>query len=381
MDRDDARLCLRPDAMVPGHRLELLRDGREAYPRMLAAIRRAEKFVLLETYTFAEDATGRLFAKTLQERAAAGVDVRVLYDAVGSRSASREFFGWMRTHGIHVVEFHPLSRFFRGLRHRRRDHRKLLVVDGRTAFVGGLNISREYAPLREGGQGWRDTQVEIEGPAVAALTEMFHELWRLERRGRRLAPPQFEPPGARGEGAHVRVLSSHKFRKRWVISRHYRYALHNARERIWIANAYFLPSASFRRVLRKAARRGVDVRLIVPFRSDVPPALYATQRLFTRLLKWGIRIYSWYGPMMHAKTAVVDGRWSTVGSYNIDHLSLRNNYELTAIAVGGEFGRQMEGMFRKDFENCREITREEWKRRGWIRRLLEDFFYTFRTLF
>ncbi len=374
MPGDNLRLCLLPGSLREGNRVRLLRDGAEAYPRMREAIAKAEKSVLLEMYTFAEDSTGRSFARLLAEKAEAGVEVRVLYDAVGSKDSSREFFGRMRSRGVLVREFHPLWKMVRGLRYRRRNHRKLLVVDGRIGFVGGLNLSREYASKEEGGLGWRDTQVELEGPVVPDLADTFHELWR-QRKDPASPVVDVKP---REAGILVRALSSHQFRNRWSIGRSYRFALHHATRRIWIANAYFLPSAGFRRVLRKAVRRGVDVRILVPARSDVPPAQYASQRLYGRFLKWGLRIFEWPGPMMHAKTAVVDGAWSTVGSYNIDHLSLFHNYELTANIADAGFGRRMEEMFEQDFGQSRELRLDEWKRRGWGRKFLEDFWYTFR---
>lgn len=366
-------LCLEPALLRPGHRVELLIDGARAYPRMIEAIHGARSSVFLEMYTIADDAAGRRFADALIGRAAAGVDVRVLYDSAGSRDTPREFFGAMRAGGVKVVEFHPLSGFWRGFRFRRRNHRKLVVVDGRTAFLGGINIANAYAAAAEGGLGWRDTNIEIEGPVVTDLAAMFLELW-----GRREAPPA--PPPAT-DGARALAIGSQRFRDRWRIARTYRHAIRHARERVWIANPYFLPSRPFRRALRQARSRGADVRILVPSRTDFAPVLHASRRLFLRHLRAGLRIFEWPGPMMHAKTAVVDGVWSTVGSYNIDRRSLFHNYELTAVVADRAFGRRMEEMFEADVARSREITLDEWRRRGWKPRLLERFFYQFRSLF
>jgi cardiolipin synthase len=374
-------LCLRPDALRAGHRLTLHRDGSEAYPRMLQAIRDAQKSVLLETYTFSDDATGRRFADTLADRARAGVDVRVLYDSLGSRATDHAFFGELRARGVRVVPFHPLARWFAGFPFRARDHRKLLVVDARVAFVGGLNIAREYASIADGGLGWRDTQVEIEGPNVLEMQDMFLELWTRERKR---DPPLFKPPRTHApedEGARMHTVSSQRLRDRWEIARHYRHAIENARHRIWIASAYFLPSMRFSKRLRAARRRGVDVRLLVPGRTDFGPVLYAAQRLFTSYLLAGIRVFEWPGPMMHAKTMVVDGMWSTVGSYNIDHLSVVRNYELIAVVSDADFGRRMEAMFEEDIARSKEITRNTWRNRSWGQRILEQLFYSFRRVF
>jgi cardiolipin synthase len=252
-------------------------------------------------------------------------------------------------------------------------------VDGHTAFVGGLNLTRAYASIEKGGLGWRDTQVELQGPVVADLTAMFLELWRRERLGTPGADPLPDPAPAGGVPALV--LSSHALRNRWEIGSHYRHAISQARERIWIANAYFLPSRRFQRALRLAAGRGVDVRILVPAQSDVAPALYAAQRSFARYLKSGIRLFEWSGPMMHAKTALVDGNWVTVGSYNIDHISLFRNFELTAVFVDRAVGARMEAMFEADFVQCRELKLQEWRGRGWKRKVLELFFHLFRGLF
>jgi cardiolipin synthase len=385
------RLCLRPEVLRPGHRLTLHRDGAEAYPRMLEAIRGAKRSVLLETYTFADDATGRCFADALAERAKAGLDVRLHYDAVGSHTTDPAFFGDLRARDVKVLQFQPLLRWLAGLAFGRRNHRKLLVVDGRVAFVGGLNISREYASMAEGGLGWRDTLVEIEGPCVLELQGTFLELWTRVRKNDPPLPSRPQPPAlkvseARPSGpasgdARMLALSSQRLRDRWEISRHYRHAIERARERVWITSAYFLPSLRFSRKLRAARRRGVDVRLLVPGRTDFAPVLYGMQRLFTSHLLAGIRIFEWQGPMMHAKTMVVDGRWSAVGSYNIDRLSGVHNYELIAIVSDEDFARRVEAMFQGDCAQSREITPEAWRIRGWGRRILERVAYPFRKLF
>lgn len=378
---DPTRLALKTGDLSWGNQVQLLRDGEQAFPRMLEAIGRARRFILLEMYTFADDFIGRRFARALADRSRAGVDVRVLYDSFGSRETRREFFGWMRSQGIQVQAFHPMNRFLLGWRYRSRSHRKLLVVDGHTAFLGGLNLTREFATPADGGGGWRDTALEIKGPAVADLTRLSLDYGASE--GKR--PRQTEirrsllslPESA---GSPVLILGSPRLSDRRVISRHLRFAFRNARRRIWIANSYFLPSRAVQGELRRAARRGVDVRLLVPRASDAPPVQYASERLFDRFLKWGVRIYQWAGPMMHAKTAVVDGQWSTVGSYNMDTLSNLLNDELTAIVLDRNFAATLERMFEEDFRISTEVVRREWKTRGWARRMMEEGCYLFRIV-
>jgi cardiolipin synthase len=372
-------LCVSLEGLTSGNLPGLLQDGREAFPRMLEAIRSARTFVLVEMYSFAADRVGRRFARALAERAASGVDVRLLYDSVGCRGTAREFFGWMRSRGVRVLEYHPMDRLLHGLRLRRRNHRKVLVVDGRVAFLGGLNLAREYASLEEGGGGWRDTVIEIEGPAAEALARSS---LRVRERVCRDPEPALEIRSgpARPGGLPVLLARSGSERGKNEIGGHYLYALRRARRRIWIANPYLLPSRRFHKELRRAARRGVDVRLLLPGQSDVPPALWASQSQYARYLRWGVRLFEWKGPMMHAKTGVIDGVWSTVGSCNIDPGSLRHNLEVVAIVPGREFGERMEAMFESDVARSREILPEEWSRRGWARRQRDAFCHLFRFL-
>lgn len=371
---------MRPEALCPGNRVGLLRDGAEAYPPMLEAIRGATRSVYLETYIFADDSTGRRFADALAERARAGVEVRVIYDAVGSIGSARDFFGAIRSAGARVVEFHPVLLAFQGFSYRRRDHRKLLVIDGREAFLGGLNIGREYDSPDHGGLGWRDTHARVEGPIVGDLSALFAELWNLSRRGADPPVAASPSPSPVAGGAPALATSSFRFRDRWDIGRLYLHAIRNARRRIWIANPYFIPTRKVRTALRQAVRRGVDVRILLPGHSDSKPVLYAVQRLYARYLRWGVRLFEWPGPMMHAKTAVVDGAWSTVGSYNFDHMSLLRNHELALVVPDTGFGARLEAMFEEDFSRSREVDRQAWRKRPWSRKVLEGVFHAFRLL-
>lgn len=374
------RFALRLDNVRQGNRIELLRDGAAAYPRMLAVIAGARRFILLETYVFSDDFVGQRFARALASKAREGVDVRVLYDSLGSRATPREFFGWMRSQGIRVHAFHPIRPFLHGLRYRSRNHRKVLIVDGRRAFVGGLNLSREYAPLADGGGGWRDTEIELIGPAAADLARCSLDAWPTKGNSTAAPPIPIDRLPAEADGSPVLILGTSGLRDRFRISRNLRFAFRQARRRIWIANAYFLPGRALLGELRRAARRGVDVRILVPRISDSLPVRYASQRLFERYLKWGIRIFEWSGPMMHAKTAVIDTVWSTVGSYNLDSLSLRLNDELTAVIFDHDFGTRLEAMFREDFGASRELALPVWRRRSGFQRLAEKFFYFFRSV-
>src|ERR1041384_4437273 len=275
---------------APAHAVRLLQDGARAFPRMVEAIRRAEKCVLLEMYCFAADFVGRAFARELAARAQAGVEVLVLYDSAGSRATPRSFFGWMRQRGVRVLEINPLRRFLTGVPFRWRDHRKVLVIDGTIAFVGGLNLSRQYAPPEQGGLGWRDTELEIRGPVAADLAAGIVELWTREGGTRLDLDFPRGVPRACSEVPELQVASTLDSSELRRFARSFRGLLHRARRRIWIANPYFLPPLSIRRELRRAVHRGVDVRLLMPRTSDVPPVLYASQHYYARSLRWGLRI-------------------------------------------------------------------------------------------
>jgi cardiolipin synthase len=372
-----AYLC-RPDAAVlPGNSAELLGDSGEVLPAMLRAIAEARRSVDVEMYTFASDSVGRRFARALADRAQEGIRVRVLVDSAGCRQTPRSFFGWMRERGVRVQGVNPLRHFFlRGALFRWRDHRKLVMLDDETAFVGGLNLSREYAPQREGGCGWRDAAVRVRGPVVNALAASFEKLWRDGARAAPAAAPAVSPPA--GDVPSM-VLESRPVGP-GPFAAVFRHAVNQARRRIWIANPYFLPPRSFRKALRRAARRGVDVRLLLPRRSDSPIVLRASQRSYAYYLRSGIRLFEWPGAMMHSKAAVVDGLWSTIGSYNIDPLSLLVNRELNLVLLGQATGRSFEEMFERDFACAAEIDAEAWKSRGAWRRLTENLCASFRIL-
>ena len=379
-------LCPPGQTIIAGNDAELLASAEEALPRMLEAIRGATRTIDVEMYCFADDFVGCRFARTLADRAARGVAVRVLVDAAGSRATPRSFFGWMREHGIRVRGVNPIRRFLlQGGLFRWRDHRKLVVVDGAGAFVGGLNLSRDYAPAREGGCGWRDAAVLVTGPVVATLSASFERHWHEESKGseRRSAAAVARAAPSTGLGAGlgdvpVMVLESRPLGPGPFASV-FRHAVERARQRIWIASPYFLPPRSFRRALRRAVGRGVDVRILVPRSSDCPFVLRASQRFYAYYLRSGIRLFEWPGVMMHSKAAVVDGAWSTIGSYNIDPLSLLVNRELNLVLLGRDLGSRFDAMFEQDFARSGEVDAARWTSRSPLRRLAEHLCSAFRV--
>ena len=361
---------------VGSHRLALLRDGAEAYPAMLAAIASARSTVCLETYILRGDRTGTRFAEALMERARRGVEVNLTYDAWGS-DVPDELLARLHEAGVRTVAFHPirwggrLGRFF--ARVWRRNHRKSLIVDRTVGFTGGMNLSDDYAAVEDGGRGWRDTHLRLEGPAALELQQLFLETWRRAR----LDVPRYAHEGRRPE-AEVKVIGSELRASKKRIRRAYLDAIRTARERVLITNAYFLPTFPVRRALSSAARRGVDVRVILAGTTDVKAVLLAARATYGRFLRAGLRVFEWQGRVLHAKTAVVDGRWSTVGSSNLDALSLRVNLEVNAVIEDERFARALERMFEEDLGACREITLDEWRHRSWGERLVSWLAYLFR---
>lgn len=366
-------------APVAGNSVELLCDGEGVLPRMLGAIDGARSQLAIEMYRFAADAVGSRFARALAEAARRGVQVRVLVDAAGSRDAPRGFFGWMRSRGIEVRGVNPLRRFFRrSPASGWRDHRKLLLADGETAFVGGLNLCREAAARSQGGGGWHDAAVRLQGPLLGGLARSFEQAWSLESRFR--CPPwrPFAIPPRAGPTSAL-LLESHAAGG-GPFGRALRFAIRRSERSVWIANPYFLPPRSLRRELAHAARRGVDVRILVPARSDCPIVLWASQRSYAGFLRSGIRLFEWTPSMMHAKVAVVDGLWSTIGSYNLDPLSFFRNRELNVALLGPEAARQVEGMLSRDFARSVELEGGRWGLRGKLRRLAERVSASFRSM-
>jgi len=371
----------RSHSVLQGNACQLLRDGVEAYPAMLEAIRGARRYVRLETYMFITDAVGELFGQALAEAAERGVHVKVLYDAVGSWTSRRGFFELLRQRGVDIRAFKPFS-LSRGLRHLlRRDHRKILVVDGKVAFVGGVNISAHWAPVGVGA-GWRDDVLRIEGPAVHELERRFLATWRmafqegLERvRYRMQGLRRLRRPGPPKGNVCLTVLSSRR-----SIHRAYLHAISRARRSVLIAAAYFVPDRRMVAVLREAAQRGVEVSLLLNGRSDHPFLEHCTRAFYEKLLSAGVRIFEWQRGVLHAKTAVVDGVWGTLGSFNLERMSLAFNHEVNAVFADPQLGRTLEDSFRNDCGTCREVSLEEFRRRPLWQKVVERVLYFFRKI-
>ncbi|MCA9580496.1 MAG: cardiolipin synthase B, partial [Myxococcales bacterium] len=379
---------------VEGNRIEILHDGRQCFPVMLRLIEAAKTEICLEMYWFGSDRTGRRFADALMARAREGVLVRVIYDAVGSWDTDGGLFDDLRRAGCEVLEFNPIAPWRRGpkaMEISRRDHRKILVVDGRVGMTGGVNLGDPWAPEEEGGAGWRDDMMLVEGPAAKDLRDVFFHTWtRKESWDHSLgeggaAVEDAVSFGTIGEDpealdAPVLVLANHYRGERRAIRGNYLRAIRHASRSIEITNSYFVPDSRIRRELMDAVRRGVRVRVMVPGQSDVPAVQRASQYLYGRMLRAGIRIFEWNRSVLHAKTAIVDDAWCTVGTYNLDYLSWRSNLEVTMGVRDADVCRAMRTRFDRDLESCREILASEWSKRPLLPRVAERFWFTFRKV-
>ncbi|HWO21156.1 MAG TPA: phosphatidylserine/phosphatidylglycerophosphate/cardiolipin synthase family protein [Kofleriaceae bacterium] len=360
----------------PGCSITVLRDGGETYPAMLAALAGARRTICLETYILAADLTGDRFKAVLMERARAGVAVRLIYDAVGSFGLPGGWVDDLRAAGCQVIAFNPIAQWRRRFRLSHRDHRKILVVDDEVAFTGGLNISNDYAAIEDGGVGWHDMHCKVTGRIVIDLARMFRRSW-LRGGGTPYAPPR-SPPPREGEGeavaapgaSYARLIDNTRRRQRATTRRAYLHVLRAAREAVLIQNAYFLPDRGLRRAMARAARRGVDVRLIVPGRSDVKIIQWASLYVLRGLARGGVKVFQWRGPMMHAKTCVVDATWSTIGSYNFDSMSRFNNLEVTVEILDPAIATSLVGHFQRDLEGCDPYDQEAWRRLPWWKKAL-----------
>ncbi len=366
------------DEYVPGNRVALFVRGKELFPSMAEAIEGASRSVNLEMYIFEGTITARTFAELLAKKARQGVRVRLIYDSVGSMEIDPAQVTSMRNAGVQLLEYHPVAPWRPRWAWNKRDHRKLLVCDGRIAFAGGANISDENAPADLGGGDWRDAHVRVEGPTAYDLDRLFRTVWFNET-GR-----WFESegdPASRPGAASVRVVANSELLNRFVIREAYLNALRAAREEVSIANAYFIPTWHIRRALAQAARRGVAVRILVPGTSDSSSVWHAMRSKYDYLLARGVRIFEWQGPMMHAKAVCVDRHWCSVGTYNLDHRSLMFNLEVNLNILDRETARALAAQFERGLEGSREITLADWRRRSWMDRLAESWWSSFDYFF
>jgi cardiolipin synthase len=380
MRNADVRLAGEP--FREGNRVDLLQDGNATFPAMLAAIKKARRMIDMESFTF-DDKAGRQFAEALIARHRAGVKVNLLYDAWGSSDTPSGIFDYMRGQGINLLENNPLTAIdVADGAADQRDHRKLLIVDHRIAFVGGVNISAVYLKKRKVARllpgvddaaahlPWRDTHIRIIGPVVADFESLFQRKW-IEQNGDPADVP-FAPANdvKRGDEA-VQEISNSPDREQYALYRTLLTMIDLAQRTVHLTTGYFVPTPGLMEALMRAAARGVDVQLMLPSVSDSDMALHAGHAYYGDLLRAGVHIHEYQDEVLHAKTAVIDGVWSTVGSSNLDWRSAVINDECNAVILSHYFGAHMEQMFRDDEAKAKSITLEAWEDRPFMDRLNE----------
>jgi cardiolipin synthase len=353
-----------------GNRVDILKNGVRFFPSMLAAIRGAQKTINLEFYIYWDGEVGRQFAEALAERARAGVAVKVILDAVGSAAMSHSLIDFLQRNGIDIEWYHPIRWYtLSSLNH--RTHRKVMVVDGTVGFSGGMGIADEWLGDADSKDHWRETVARVEGPAVTQMQFAFMDNW-IKSRGELLTGLDYFPP-VEPNGQHLaQVIKSSPSEGSSTVKLLYIISIVSATKSIYISNAYFVPDRDTLRALESAVRRGVDVRVIVPgVYTDVPIVREASHVLYDFMLRRGIRIFEYQPTMMHAKTMVVDGIWSTIGSSNFDDRSFRLNDEVNVNVYDQGIGHEMESMFFDDLARSEEITMRKWFRRGTWERVKE----------
>jgi cardiolipin synthase len=371
--------------LIVGNKVTLLQDGAATYAAMFAAIRKAQDHINLESYIIEDDEIGLQFADLLLERQSRGVQVNIIYDSVGGIHTPKAFFERLQQAGVAVLEFNPVNPLNAKTPWllNNRDHRKILIVDGQTAFIGGINISSVYSSgsvLHRSGNvsgsprtdsvNWRDTDLQLDGPVVGELQKLFMATWEKQR-GKPLALKNYYPD-LKAQGTDiVRAIGSSYDDPYSLIYLTLISAIGNAEKQVYLTNAYFVPDPQLLKSLTDAAARGVDVRLILPGKSDSELVFHAGRAHYNGLLEGGVKLYERKGALLHSKTAVIDGVWSTVGSTNLDWRSFLDNDEVNAVILGREFGAKMKDMFTKDLAASQGVDLESWQRRPLVLRLKE----------
>ncbi len=377
--------------LTTGNAVTLLQDGPATYRAMLAAIIAARNHIHMETYILDDDEVGQRFAQELIAKQMQGVQVHLMHDSVGTRGTPKAFFDRLSASGIQVLEFNPINPLIARAEWElnQRDHRKLLIVDGKTAFLGGINISSVYssgsfsqtsrarpaaAPVGEPGSdlAWRDTDMQLRGPVVADFQRLFIASWE-QQKGPPLAPRNYFPPPQVAGKEVVRAIGSSPSDPFSQIYATLLSAIASAETGVHITNAYFAPDPQLLTALKAAAARGVDVTLILPSKTDSWLVFHAGRGYYDELLSAGVKIYERRGVILHSKTVLIDGVWASIGSTNLDWRSFLHNYELNAVVLGADFGRQVRAMFDKDLAASDVVNLQAWRQRGLELRLREWF--------
>ena len=374
--------------LTTGNRVNVLIDGPQTYSAIEAALRAARHNIHIETFIYGPGDVGQRFADLLAQKRKEGLEVRLLYDSLGSRETPREFFEQLRQQNVEVREFRPLSpiKTPEVWKLQNRDHRKIIVVDGQIGFTGGINIDSTYdsastskpGPERGLEDGWRDTHIEIQGPAVAQLQTLFVGNWQQAGEHEDLSAKDKYFPTIKPAGDNlVTIVANDSESNDRSLYGTYVAAFTCATKRLWITHAYFAPNEELLTALIDAAKRGVDVRLIVPSFTDSRVVLNATQATFTQLLDAGVKIYELKDALLHAKSVVIDSSVTIIGSSNLDMRSFLHNDEVNAIVISRDTAQRMEEVFRRDQQSARAVELKAWERRSLWQRTKEFFVHMF----
>ena len=365
-----------------GNRVVLLQDGPATYEAMLQAIARAHDHINLETYILDADEQGQRFAKALLSKQRQGVQVNLIRDSVGTWGTPNEFFQSMAVEGVRVLEFNPVNPLATHMpwRPNQRDHRKLLIVDGQTAFLGGINISSVYSggsarsstSAPNGPDLWRDTDLELTGPVVGELQKLFLATWN-DQHASPLAQRDYFPALPAVGVDVVRALGSEPDEVTGQMYATLLSAINSAQTTIHLTNAYFAPEAEVLQALAQAAQRQVEVILVLPSKADSWLVMQAGRSHYADLLRAGVKIYERQGVILHSKTVLIDGVWAAVGSTNLDWRSVLHNREVNAVVLGGPFGAQVQVMFDQDQTHSIAVSLPQWQQRPWQQRLGQWF--------
>ena len=351
-----------------GNTFELLIDGPAFFPRMLASIAAAEHQVDLELYLVEDGRCSEALVAALCDASDRGVAVRALFDAYGSAGLGRTLRQRLLQAGVQIRWYNPV-RWRRGVRNFHRDHRKLLLIDSQCAFVGGTGSTDEFWLPQAEHSAWHEVMVQMHGPVVSDWQQLFDQQWSARfswRLSSGLTPLRL-PPWPQLQPGLGRVAYADAMQHRDILRSLLR-AIRTARERVWLATPYFLPTWAVRRALRRAAERGVDVRLLLTGRhTDHPPVRFAGQRYYPKLLRAGVRIFEYQPRFLHLKMVLIDG-WTSVGSCNFDHWNLRFNLDANLETLEPGFTQAVSASFVSDFAQSLEVTRKLWRRRPWWRR-------------
>ncbi len=354
---------------VPENTVTVYAYGEHVFDAMIEAIDGAEDHVFFETFIWKGDAVGVRFRDALNRAAARGVRVYVVWDKFANLVVPPTFYAGISDQVVTMP--HPAVPIPWSPRSWGRDHRKILTVDGRIGFIGGYNIGSLYAT------GWRDTHARIAGAGAAELENAFIDFWNMHPR----LKERIGDNPQRGWGSSIRVHRNTPRLQVYPIRNMYLEAIDRASRHVWLTHAYLIPDDDMVAGLRDAVRRGVDVRIIVPARSNHVVADWMSRGYYSTLLQSGIRLFLYQGAMVHAKTATIDGRWSTIGTANIDRLSLLGNYEVNMEITDDGVAGHLEAVFRADESNCIELTEERWRERSLVAKATEAFLSPWRPMF